>query len=71
MKKIITLATILVLTTSGLFIGGMLKYRLALTAIQKTELTDAAIEDTLYQYGFNLSWNDTPTVTDYIISNFK
>lgn len=71
MKALITITTILVLTTSGLFIGGMLKYRSALTAIQKTELTDAAIENTLYMYGFNLSWNDTPTVTDYIISNFK
>jgi len=71
MKKIITLATILVLTTSGLFIGGMLKYRLALTAIQKTELTDAAIEDTLYQYGFNLDIFEKPTTVDYITSNFK
>jgi hypothetical protein len=49
----------------------MLKYRLALTAIQKTELTDAAIEDTLYQYGFNLDIFEKPTTVDYITSNFK
>ena len=61
--------TILILTI--LLFTGRAKYVNACDAIQLTECTDSDIENTLYQYGFNIGWNDTPTITDYIVSNFK
>ena len=70
MKTVTILCYTILILTILLFIGRV-KYVNACDACAKCEGSDQAIENTLYQYGFNIGWNDTPTITDYIVSNFK
>ena len=71
MKTIITLTTILTLIFSGLLISGLNNYNNAIEATQKTNGSDLEISDTMCNYGFNLDVFETPTVIDYIKSNFN
>ena len=75
MKKIFLIPIgiiILLLTINILIINGKCNWESAKKeAITYTDLTDSEIHFINLRHGFNLDWWQTPTVKDYILSNFK
>ena len=71
MKTLITLTTIFTLIFSALLISGLNNYNNACEAAANCEGSDIAITETLNKYGFYLDVFETPTITDYLMSNFK
>lgn len=69
--KLLTGILILGYTIILLDMNGVKKYQCAKFEIMQTDCTDSDIENTLYQYGFNLAWYEQPTLIDFIFSNFK
>lgn len=71
MKKLITLGIILFCLLSVLYINGLVKYKQAIECGKKSEGTDSDISNCNKQYGYDLDWNETPTNTQIILSNFQ
>jgi len=73
MKKLtLKLTSLFVLIAFCLLLcNGRSKYNEACFMASNCEGSDIAITQTLYQYGFDLDIFETPTITDYLMSNFK
>lgn len=71
MKTIITTLATTFIICFILVCTGRINYVNAQDVIAKGEGSDLAIVETLHDYGFNLDWYESPTVTDYFLSNFR
>ena len=73
MKKLVlkTTAILVLMAFCLLLCNGRSKYNEACFMASYGEGSDIAITQTLYQYGFDLDVFETPTITDYLMSNFK
>lgn len=65
-----TLVTTLAILSLIILIGAELNYQNANKAAINSEGTDLAIEQAMSLYGFNLAWDETPTITDKILALF-
>lgn len=61
MRTITTITALLILTA---LTTAELNYRSAIQASQNSEGTDLAIETIMQLHGFNLDWNETPTMME-------
>ncbi len=73
MKKLVlkTTAILVIMTFCLLLCNGRSKYNEACFMASYSEGSDVAITETLNKYGFYLDVFETPTITDYILSNFR
>lgn len=69
MKTITTTLAILFISAI-ILIGAEVNYQSANIAAKNSEGTDLAIEQALSLYGFNLSWDEEPTMIQKIVAVF-
>ena len=53
-----------------LYINGLRNYNKAITCGENSEGTDSAICECNQKYGFNLDWDEIPSNTEIMLSNF-
>lgn len=71
MKKVIYAWLITIVIGEAVMIAAEVNYYRAVRAVQKTDRTDADIEQTMAAYGFDVQWPDKITMKDKIKAIFK
>jgi hypothetical protein len=67
MKKTILIIAVLLLPV----LTGLIRYNLALDKIARSEQTDLEIESILFEYGFDLSIDQDPSLKDFYNSGIN
>jgi hypothetical protein len=72
-KSILTLfAALLILTALVPYFIGLINHQAVIKTCQNfTERTDSDINDVLFVYGFDLTWDEEPQFTDFYRSGYR